>query len=457
MWQSIINILRPSLHYALRYDKDSTMNLARAFRLLCIFACCTYFLGGILSGIPGVTPALGQVLVANTPPTTEPPSDCLAAGIASVTLSRVTAFTGAVVDDWCRVASSGRPQTVNDIIMQVKTLNQKVARTFGLTVAELLPSPIKLEIFGNVLGPLMSSAGYERITIGVWEDSNDLSIAPGIYVHELGHILAKSGNSKLPTIYTNLGLTFLVQETIADYLAIAVTGSVIDAELSVTPSCFDRVRYINGFQSYHFPAGYFELDFSGRRLNQCCLSQEGQTVAKRDPHWKNACAIIVKGVPQDPQWHLDRKPLDPYSVDMNKLDPHQIGIPINSFLGSLSRELDIALSDLVVPALWLASDETYQNTYSCAIPLDLDAATTLQQQNFSAFFKALRNSLNIAQKAIYDKLWVRHGLSIAVVLANRDAKDLAKTSAIYALRQKLAECFAKDGNQCNPTCIRAQK
>ncbi len=125
-------------------------------------------------------------------------------------------------------------------------IHQEVAELFQVSVLDLFSYQLSVTLNEALLGPIISSAGLGSLTMGVLPDTN-YSINTGIYLHELGHILAGMKNKKLPPILEDLDNSILFSETFADLLALTVHGKVI-TPMEESSTCLDRLRFITTFQ-----------------------------------------------------------------------------------------------------------------------------------------------------------------------------------------------------------------
>lgn len=345
--------------------------------------------------------------------------------------------------DYCRVAEQDLPPPIREALTAVAARDAQVAAFFHLSVQELFTLPLRIALRGDPTGPLASSASPVRrprtgivplsslVTMTVFPDwpagivDSTKVLSPGIYLHELGHVISYNRDNRLPTVIHELASTDLFTESFADTLALAGAGTLFDAV--TLPTCLRAARIVTDHDSYDEPYGAFDLLESRRRVVACC--DEPANAADPDARVRGACDFMRRALrreyPVVPAF--DASALDPataYAIPPRAshipLDPHQIGIPLNSFLLELSRETGRGLEDLYLSALL---------DFSLEKPGVPDPGTrnfaalghTLHAHRLRDVFRVVRASLLPRDVAVFDRLWKKHGLEKAMRLA--DASD----------------------------------
>lgn len=166
-------------------------------------------------------------------------------------------------------------------IQQIGDINQKVATLLGMKVTDLFYQGVDLTLMMDPFGVLGSFVSTEerRVTMSLypsWIQQGE--IEPGVYAHELGHLLsmdeptALAPNPLIKNIHPTLkaiAKNILFMETLADTFAFGSYGGLMGNPEDPI-NCDSGLRRITGVQSYNYPRAYFDVNFSNRRAEACC-------------------------------------------------------------------------------------------------------------------------------------------------------------------------------------------
>jgi hypothetical protein len=238
------------------------------------------------------------------------------------------------------------------------------------------------------------------------------------YSHEVGHVLSTSEtNQRLPRALTSLGSTWLARESMSDLLAIDMNGAVF-SDSEILPLCLSRTRVISRDGSYDLPEKFFTHRWGTESLLRCC-SELKATLPAGSP-WTRTCDELARLLPPpSSQGSEQSKPFDPEALksDRTKFDPHQLGIPLNSFIEDLGASTGRPSRSLWIKAFQKASEpKTRYPEIRCELqgfpPL------LLHEPSMTNVFEAYRSQFR--EKPVFDSLWARHGMDKAVQLARQD-------------------------------------
>jgi hypothetical protein len=266
------------------------------------------------------------------------------------------------------------------------------------------------------------------VNLGVFADWSGEPINGGIYLHELGHVLSHENNPMLPPIYNELAPTSLMLETVADLLAVSVRGHIVDIE-STLPTCLQQPREITDYQTYDSPVGYFTADYTPRRFLKCCASLDKENA--QTPHSKDLCTQFkAKNLDVLPPFNQTRLSAQYYADHYNDIDPHQIGIPINSFLRTLKEQTGLDVYRMLYQAMWIAG-KVPVGEYHCSIPKLTSLVPDESESNHSMqdVFTAFRSMFVGKESDIFSLLWEKHSMDIVMELMTTDANQLALSKA----------------------------
>lgn len=374
-----------------------------------------------------------------------------------------------IESDYCKLSDEQVPLPVKSFIASLAEQHKKASALFGLTAAEALGNAaIDFRMSSSPLGALSSAVNTGdrpvRLYYGVFSDWNGDGLERGIYTHELGHVLSLSGNPLLPKAYLELSTTSLATETVADALAMQTEGSVM-GNSEKPESCVHRLRKIDSHQSYDMSEEFFTLTWSKRSLLSCCKQILGRTPSK--PHWGEVCKdIISKSTQESPLPPVDRQNLfEPsrYLKDPMLFDPHQLGIPINSFLKDLHERSGLDANALFIEAFRSASTEGPDySQFRCKVPKlnALIPSVLISQVSMGTVLNRLKQNYNSNQQLVFEQLWQKHGLDKAVEIGAFDATALAVKKTIPTFIESFKKANQDSALQemikttgCNPTDI----
>lgn len=378
-----------------------------------------------------LTCLLATLPAAAAPPATNP--YCRAHHLRSFVVDGVDSHPEPV--DYCALPEESAPDAVRAALRQVVSLHREVAAAFGVAPAALFGNGLAIKLSGGAFGPVASYASSTRITQGVFPDwpRGEPAARPlneAIYLHELGHVISKDASNGLPDAIHALAQTLLFEETFADSVALAVAGRVISATPAL-PSCLVDLRIISGTQSYGAQAGYFDTHFSARRMWKCCDLLRSD--AYRAPHSADFCGQLEEMEARSSLPRFDRGKFDPRTLhDANReWDPHQIGLPLNSFLQALAKGTGRTLPEFYFPLFRDLPRLVAKTRYTCSAPkLGNDVPPReIDVHTFADVFQALRASLNGAEQGLFDRLWAKHRMDLGMLLSETDTLAAAALEA----------------------------
>ncbi len=339
-------------------------------------------------------------------------------------------------------------------VRQYGAINLKVAAYLGADPAALFGVGLPTGIIRTAAGVLESifSRATGGVYVAVYQDWNGQELNESVYVHELGHALSAGPSTAVPQVLHDLNTTTLLVETFADFLALNLTGRIF-SESKEIPACLGRGRIVGKYQTYGFPRDFFENNYARRKIISCCKLLKDHP-SWSDPDSDSLCGLL-KGVQEPP---LDRQTVfDPqdYVSKRSEFDAHQVGIPVNSFLRVLDKELGINVKEAFFQAL---RDTTQQDSYKCDLAAEDGApalTTTVQVTSFEYVLQTLRNEVAADKKEGFEKAWAKHQIDKALVMARFDAEsDAAPLKASIAFRDDSRCARFQNFGTCRPTCKR---
>jgi hypothetical protein len=268
-------------------------------------------------------------------------------------------------------------------------------------------------------------AGKEG-TNGTYKDENkqiEIGTVPkparwvnrAIYAHELGHWVADSRNPLVPSFIRESRYGFLLDETIADTVALSAYGLITHVEDDL-PACMN-IRVMDGAQSYEKkPIDFFAASSGLRTILTCCKENAG--------HLSENANAVCGGIAEEAKKRKLAKLrpgmlFSPAAVlaDTSRIDSHQIGMPLNSFLFSLGEKAGRPLYADFIAAGFKAKAEAI----SCTIAGDgaraekINISVTPLGAQMAAF-----RELGAVDEAFFDARWKAHGLDAAVAIDQED-------------------------------------
>jgi len=334
-------------------------------------------------------------------------------------------------NDECEAPRGELPPEIEEAITSLGKSNQQVAELFDLTARDLLPEGLKFYLFAHALGTFASYSWEGDIHIGFVRPWSGTQPNPSVYTHELGHYLTFQKNESLPSVLRALNAGALFQETFADFIALAATDRVIGHEDDL-PGCLSNARRIMRFQSYDYPMGYFDNYFSNRRVKACCESLKAK--GKLNSRTKGICDdnFMKKTIPPMDRSRLvvsEAKELSRFGSVISKIDPHQYGIPLNSFFYALSRRTGRPMKDLLMPAIRVGLDKSIQ--LKCE--MQKDGVTYFEGEktvpSFAQMVRSAREQMRTeSDRRIFDELWKSHAMDRGIPAYDNESLDIALRS-----------------------------
>jgi len=334
-------------------------------------------------------------------------------------------------DDECEKSNGELSSEIEEAITSLGKSNQQVAELFDLTPLDLLPDGLKFYLFSHALGTFASYSWEGDIHLGFVPPWNGTGPNASVYTHELGHYLTFQKNERLPSVLKALSAGALFQETFADFVALAATGRIIGQEDDL-PSCLSNARRIMRFQSYDYPMGYFDNYFSNRRIKACCESLK--TKGKLNSRTRGICGdnFMKKTIPpmdRSPLVVPEEKELRKFGSLISKIDPHQYGIPLNSFFYALSRRTGHSMKDLLVPAI--RDGENKSIRLKCE--MQKDGVTYFEGEkavpSFAQMVKSAREQMRTeSDRRVFDELWKSHAMDRGIPAYDNESLEIALRS-----------------------------
>gem|GEM_PF-6352890 len=383
--------------------------------------------------------------------------ECEQAQVASFFVWGLANFASRL--DYCQVSGEPLPPALVGVLTDITNSNEKVAAVLGLRPSELIPQGLSFSLQGGPAGILDSDS---RIKIGVYESWNGEPIDQGLYVHELGHVLTEQTEAQTqPHAAMRLfrGNRFFT-ETVADFFSMATVGAIFDAPFG-TAKCAESVRKVNSLQTYNYPVGYFDLNFSVRRLHACCdfLEQHND----QSQFYTTTCPWIRKRVPADSLPPLDRRVFSALSsFDLDELDDHQIGLPMNAYFWNLSRASGKPYGNPLLQILRSEVEAPQVSSLQCVLPEHPDKPTwranppILSSKKFFQSVRAL--SEREAGVALTEQLWQKHRMDFAekVALKDESLQTPNFVQSAFAAAHPQHSCIAdvKSDAPRDPNCLK---
>jgi hypothetical protein len=335
--------------------------------------------------------------------------------------------------DLCAQEPAGLPAKMQEAIRDAKEVHEKVAQTFGLSPEALFAEGVNLRVISGREG-LNGTYKDESREVELGAVINPRRwIEPPVYAHELGHWVADSKNPLISSFFRESRYAVLLDETLPDTVSLATYGTTgnLDPDL---PACMSP-RLIDGKQTYNAPMDYFAARTGSRAIRACCDANKGRLSAAAE----GVCSFVAEVVKKKPLPPL--RPGLKFSVkaalaDPSKIDTHQIGVPVNSFLYALGAKLGRPLYQEFL----LAAHRAKSDTLSCRFASDgkraerLDISVTPFVNQLEAFHEALKP----AERPEFERLLRSFGLESAIAIDDDDlgqrANAIGTDALFYALR-----------------------
>ena len=351
-------------------------------------------------------------------------------------------------DNLCLKLDSELNTTETRLLIELEALHKEVAKLLHVPVTELFSNPLNINITESVFGPFFSSANSYRLSLGVYP-GEDYKFNVGVYLHELGHVLAASQNPNLPAIFEDLDHSVLFSETFADLLALSVHGHIITPEAE-KGTCLDRLRYITTFQTYNYPAEYFK-NFSEARIGKCCESLMKKPQAL---NVENFCKLAAEYFTGEIRFS---KPFDPYET--KNLDDHQVGLPILSFLRSFSEKTNSSMNEIFERIFF--SKKHSSASFSCELKKGDKILEVFGESLHTAehMLNDFKSTLSEDRTTLFDELFKKHALEKGMTFAKLDSDRAVKEKLIKKIINQsnvFEQCAGKidllNKNNCYLSC-----
>lgn len=356
--------------------------------------------------------------------------------------AQIQSLTLGESDNLCLKSDSNLTSVETKVLLHLIDLHEQVARLLRVPVTQLLSNPLKVSLREYVFGPFLSSANAVTLNLGVYP-GEDYKINSGVYLHEFGHVLAASQNPALPAIFEDLNESVLFSETFADLLAMSVHGNILTPE----GTCLDRLRYITSFQSYNYPAEYFQ-SFSEARIRKCCDSLIKTT---KEPKYLNLCSAAEEYFNSEITFS---GPFNPNNL--KNLDDHQVGLPILSFFKDFGEKTNLSMSG-VFEKIFFSSHEYSVDTFYCELRLNDQKVATYSETLHTAehMLNDFKATLPVEQTALYETLFKKHALEKGITFSTLGADKAIKEKLIKKINNRdevFNVCFGKIDHSRKKNC-----
>lgn len=288
-------------------------------------------------------------------------------------------------------------------VQEIIKIHDLISKKLGLPLNTIFPDKINITLRETIMGPFASYASRDHISIGVYPNQN-FKFDRSIYIHELGHLIAKKENLK------EVNLSILFTEMFADFFALVMSENII--EPSSEKSCFDRLRYITEGQSFNVFTGYFSQFFSMKRAQKCC---ESKFLNQENINEIKFCQEVMKV--ENVELDVTNR-FSPQNVDFDDIDSHQVGVPLLSFFKKLSSQTNISMKEIFLRLFHFKFEKKFH--YRCLLEnKTYDYETVL----LKSFFDELYKKLNSKEKAIFKRLLKEKSVEKAFILEREFFKN----------------------------------
>ncbi len=285
------------------------------------------------------------------------------------------------------------------------------AELFDLTVDELFVDPISVSFLETTLGGLGSYAGSRSISMGVYPQSGYV-FNKGIYAHELGHVLSANQNPKLPASFSDLDNSVLFTEMFADLLAYSLFEKII-IPVEGEESCIDRTRYITNGQSYNLPQEYFLDSFGMARVAKCCASK---SMNNAHSNLKGLCEEINRMG----EFTVElTTPFEPLVIDLSRVDSHQIGMPLLSFLKELSVKTKMEVRDVFRLGFNKSTPSSQEFLCNVSREEEFIESKIVNYHTVRSFLQDLKAGLSFEDQLVFDLLFNKHAIEKGLIFGDR--------------------------------------
>ncbi len=191
---------------------------------------------------------------------------------------------------------------------------------------------------------------------------------------------------------------------------------------------------------------YFDNLFHSRRISACCKFLKSQHNLSDFAFY--TCNANKRRFPENSFPAFNHQKLSSIAKwDFNKIDPHQIGLPLNSFLLEVSELSGQPFGSSLLALLNSLTVESVTGQYECQMP-EYPGTPKWETNilNPTIFFTQLRNivDLEIGQTNTAN-LWKKHRIDIAVNLAASDTTGTIRNKSVlsnFTSKYPLHPCIA---------------
>lgn len=373
---------------------------------------------------------------------------CLKARVESLLISHIKKFPQGI--EVCHLTEATTIPGFKQALADLGDIHQKAASLLGVPLAKILPKGMKIQITAST-GGLNGSAKADTRVITIDTLPNPSSwVNRGIYAHEFGHYLSFMATPSTPLAIKSTNGISQFGETIADTMALALVGEDTSREKNY-PACLSQER-VGLNQTYKSQFGDFDFDAHSHKLINCC-----QENANHTEEFKNICDGLFVG--EDGEVALpgafDQEPFSIKKMSEKNIDPHRIGIPINSFLKSLGQKVKKNLAAEFIKIL----NQPMKLNFSCGLPGSKLAIqkVTVPAYSLKDIMDKLKQTLMPEQQNLFQKLWIKHDLATAVALDVLDQPARSETLArehFINLLEKPSDSFLKKKKFCREALVK---
>lgn len=333
--------------------------------------------------------------------------------------------------DLCQQNAADLPAKFRAAFLDAKEVHERVAGALSLEPATLFGAGVKFKLKvspGGMNGVYIDD--NRQLELGAFPEAAAW-ISKAVYAHELGHWIADSRNPAVPTYFRDSRLTFLLDETLPDTLALATYGMLSDRDPTL-PACMVP-RTVDGQQSYATSIDTFAASIGPRRIQACCESSKGAL----NPLGEGLCAAINAQLSEEPPPPL--RPGMRFSVkaaleDLSRVDNHQIGVPINSFLFAVGKSLGRPLYAEFLQTAGKAKGESLL----CRLGAGKKAESVkVEVIPFGHLLDSFYGLLRPNERKIFEAQAKAHRLEDAVEFDHGELSLKAESQAINAMLPKL--------------------
>lgn len=326
--------------------------------------------------------------------------------------------------DLCTVDAAAIPAKLQDALRDAKETHEKVAQVFGLRPDELFGEGVNLKITAGKDGMNGTYADDLReVQLGAFKNPRRW-IDTAVYAHELGHWIADSKNPLVPEYFRGSRHSFLLDETLPDTVALAAYGTTNMPDPTL-PACMVP-RVINGQQTYAAPMSQFALSSGARDILACCKANHGRL----SPEVSGMCASIASEIKWEP---LPARANEKFSLraalgNLDLIDTHRIGLPVNSFLYALGQKFGRP----VYQEFLAASAKAPTENLSCRLEIDgkKGERVRIALVPFGSQLQAYHQSLSAPEQAYATSMIKKFGLESAAAV---DEDDLGSRASLLGL------------------------